>query len=288
MRLIALLTLPFAMALPALADENADLVAKQKMSAMMRLKKLNVDNAVVVESEHLLLCGAFAEEKLSGWGTTIEKHYSLAMKALKFEMTDNPPKGKVAVYFFAERSRYVLFVGELLNDRVSKDDRGHADGRSDTPYVAVTVLPGDKPTDLDVEACSQIAGALLQNKAGPAVLPSWMKDGFAKAIQMRSAGSAAATERAMLRKWLAWTKDKPSKYTVSDVWAGGGADKKLLSASLMEYFIYGPGSATYAKIVGGLIPQNGQKTTVAAALTMAEIKVDDLDKAWKKWVMTGK
>ena len=50
-----------------------------------------------------------------------------------------------------------------------------------------------------------------------------------------------------------------------------------------------PGSFTKGKIVSGLASPDGvQRPTFDAALTTAEIKADELDRAWKRWVITGK
>jgi hypothetical protein len=289
MRWFPSISLSLLIVVPLTADEKEELSTKQKKTAVANLKKANVEAPNFVETDQLLLCGPLPEEKLKAWGEMVQKQYALALKALKFENSDNPPKGRVTVYFFPERKHYTLLVGELVNERVDKDERGHADASGDTPYVAVTVVPGGKPTDLDVEAGIQITGLLLQSKARASQLTTWMKEGFAKAIQMRSAGVSANGDRAKLKAWLTGTKDKPAKYKVSDVWsASEAADRKLLAGSLMEYFIFGSGAATYSKIVSGLVPDGQRKPTIEIALTAAELKVEDLDAAWKKWVLKGK
>ena len=290
MRWFVLFILALFVAAPLKADDKADLVAKQKKAAMENVTKMGIDNTAFAETDNLILCGPFPQDKLKSWGDVVQKNYSFALKGLKVEPADLPTKGKIAVYFVPDRKIYTAFVGELLNDRVDKDEQSHFDVKSDTPWLAVTVLPGGKPTDFDVVAAGQIGVALLQRKVGNAVLPSWMKEGFSKAIQLRSGGNAAMNERAAIKRWLASTKDKPSKYKVSDIWmTAEAADKRLLAASLMEYFVYGSGAATFTKITKALNPdENGQKPTIEAALASAEIKVDDLDKAWKKWVLTGK
>ena len=290
MRWLALLILPLLAACPSSADEKDELIAKQKMTALERMKKFDNEKPVVVETENLILCGNLEEDKLKATGEMVQKHYALALKALKFEMSDNPPKGKIAVLLFPDRKQYVLLVGDLTNDRVEKDDRSHSDGRGDTPWVAVSVLPGGKPTDLDVEASGQIAVALLQNKAGNARLSSWMRDGFAKAVLMRSNPGTASTDRATIRRVLAEAKGKPAKYKVSDIWASGGdPDKRVLAASLMEYFVFGSGGPTFAKLLSNLLPVEGTPNpTIDFAIKAAEIKPEELDRAWKKWVATGK
>jgi hypothetical protein len=91
----------------------------------------------------------------------VQKHYATTFKGLKFEMTENPPKGKLAIYFFPERKKFALFVSELLSERIEKDERSVMDPRAPVPYIAISVVAGEKPNDLDVEAANQIAGALL-------------------------------------------------------------------------------------------------------------------------------
>jgi hypothetical protein len=289
MRWVALLSLPLFFAPTANADDRGDLVAKQKTKITEHLTKLEIAKPVIVETADLLVCGGLPEEKLKTLGESVQKQYAAAFRALKFEMLESPPKGKLAVYFFPERKQYVLFVGEVLNDRVEKDERSHVDARSNEPYVAVTVLPAEKATDLDIEASGQVAVALLQCKAGPAPLPSWMKDGLARAVQWRI-DSKAAAERATIKKWLYDTKSKPGMYKAADVWMpGGDANKRLLAASMMDYFVFGSGAASLPKILGGLREdENGGKPTFEAALKSADLTPETLDKAWKKWVTMGK
>lgn len=287
---LALLLLLVLFVTPVQGDENDELIAKQKMTALKNLKKSDVSMSALVETENLLICGAYPEAKLKTMGEVVQKHYTMAFKALKFEMLESPPKGKLAVYFFPERKQYADFVRDVLNDRIEKDERSHSDARSNEPYVAVTVLPGSKPTDLEIEAAGQTAAALLQAKAGPSVLPAWMKEGFAKAVLMRYDPKSYANERATVRRLLYETKVKPGKYKAADVWSPGGeADKRLLAASLMDYLVFGLESAKFAKILSGLrADEAGANPSFQTALMSADTTVEALDKGWKKWVASGK
>jgi len=230
--------------------------------------------------------GDLPEDKLKPLATFVQKHFTTTLKALKFEATENPPKGKLAVYFFPERKKYKYFVGELLNERVDNDERSHSDARAAEPYVAISVVAGEKPTDLDTEAATQIAAGLLACKAGPAMLPGWMKDGFARAMSWRLDAAAGAKDRAQIRRLVLAPKGKKA----ADIWTAPlDADKKLLGASLMEYFVFGPDSAKFSKILNNFRPTDEvPNPTIANALQAVEITPDNLDKAWKKWVTTGK
>jgi hypothetical protein len=272
------------------ADEREELAAKQKETALKHLTKAGVANPAVVETADLLVAGGFPEAKLKTMGDAVQKYYTAAFKALKFEMTDSPPKGKLTIYFFPERKQYILFVGEVQSgERVDKDERSHMDARGNDPYVAVTVLPGEKPIDLEAEASAQVPVALLQCKAGPATLPYWMKEGFARATQMRNDPKLAG-ERAKLRKMLYETKVNPSKYKAADAWAPGAEpEKKLLAAGVMDYFAYGPGAAALPKLLGGLRDEGtGAPPKFDEALKSADLDADKLDKALKKYMLTGK
>ena len=112
-----------------LADEKDDLVAKQRAFVMQTMKKCEVAKPALIETQDLIVCGPFAEEKLKTMGELVQKNYTAALKALKFEMTDNPPSGKLAIYFFPERKQYALFVGDVVNDRLAKDERCHIDAK---------------------------------------------------------------------------------------------------------------------------------------------------------------
>ena len=200
-------------------------------------------------------------------------------------MLDAGIKGKLAVYFFPEPSSTPTSSAMRSTIGWKRTSRSHSDARSNEPYIAVTVLPGQKPIDLEVEASGQVGVALLQAKAGPAALPSWMKDGFAKALLMRGDPRSFATDRATVKKLLYDTKVKPSKYKAADIWApGSDMEKRLISASLTEYLAFGPDSGKLGKILGGLrADENGANPTFEAALKSADMTPDALDKAWKKW-----
>ncbi len=295
MRWIASLAFPFIASLATAADDP-ELMAKQKMAAIANLMKCDVAKPVVIETDNLFVTGDLPEDKLKTLSSYVQKQYAATFKGLKFEMTENPPKGKLAIYFFPERKKFALFVSELLSERIEKDERSVMDARGAMPYVAISVVAGEKPTDLDVEAAKQVAVALLVCKAGPAMLPNWMKDGFAKAMMWRLDAASASKERTQIRKMVLATKDDPAKkgkvpvYKAMDIWADSiDAEKKLLGASLMEYFVFGPDSARFSKILTNLRPTDDVRMpTLATALQAMEIKPDDLDKAWRKWVATGK
>lgn len=277
--------------------QDAEMVAKQKATAVSNLTKCDVAKPALIETDHLLVTGDLPQEKLKTLAAYVQKQFATTLKALKFEMTENPPKGKLAIYFFPERRKFALFVGELLQERIDKDERSMMDPRGNDPYVVISIVAGEKPNDLDVEAANQIAIALLTCKAGPATLPVWMKSGFAKTMMWRLDPATGNKERAALRKMMLATKDDPAKKGAKvpaiksmDIWTGTlDAEKKLLAASLMEYFVFGPDASKFSKILANFRPTDEvREPTILTALMATDIKIDDLDKAWRKWALTGK
>jgi len=287
MRWLSVLILSFLFVSFLRAAENDEEVAKQKAKALEILKKCDVAKPALVETQDLIVCGPLPEDKLKTMGAAVQKQYTAAFKSLKFD-ADAPFKGKLTVYFFPERRTYSFFVSEVVTERLEKDDRGHADGRAEPPYVAVSVLPAEKPTDLEAEASIEAAVALFQAKAGPAKLPAWMKAGFARAMKMRQNPAAAAADRDRTKRELA-----NYKYKAADVWIPPeNIDvkvKQLIAASLTEYLVFGPESAKLGKLLAAFRGGDGdQPPSVFDALKAAGIEVEKLDVSWRRWVVTGK
>jgi hypothetical protein len=286
MRWLALsLVLPFVSTLRA--DDKDQIVAKQRAFALETLKKCDAPTPALIETKDLLVCGPFPEAKLKAMGEPVQKHYAAAFAALKFEMTDNPPPGKLAVYFLPDRKQYNQFSAQVIEERLDRNDRSHADARRPEPYVVVSVLPGKEPTDFEKEASRLVEVGLLQAKAGESSLPPWVEEGFVRALRMRAYPDQAANDRIWLKRNVA---GKASRYKVSDTWAPGGEkEKQLLAASVMEFFVYGPGAPKLSKFLIGLrVVDPEAKPTADAALTAASFTADQLDAAWKKWLLIGK
>lgn len=285
MRWLTLCLLPLLAVPTIFADEKDELAAKQKALALNTLKKCNVPMPGLIETTDLIVCGSIPNDKLKLLGEAVQKQFTYAAKSLKFEANENQPKGKIIVYFFPERKYFASFFADAVKERLERDDRSYATSRGSEASVAVSVLPGENPTDLDVEAGNQIAIVLLQAKAGVAKLPDWMEDGFARAVRLRT-DPRLAPDRALIKKILFGK----SKYSVKDAWSPSAEkERQLLAASLMEYFVFGPTSASLGKLLGGFkVPEGDPKPSIDAVLTGVELTPDKLDLAWKKWVLTGK
>ncbi len=276
----------------ARGDEKSELIEKQKKHVQDNLKKLQIEKPAVIETDNLFVTGTLSEEKLKSFSALAQKYYAYTFKALKFEMGDSQPKGKMAVYVFPERAKYAAyFRGQERS--IERDESRHSDPRSDQPYVAVTVPLGETKGNLESEAGGAIAEALLINKGGPAKLPRWMSVGFGKAIQMRLEPTNFAKDRLQMRRLvsLAGSKNKDAKWiTVKDAWSDDETtDRNLLAASVMDYFTFGPESAKLARLVNGFrVSDDVPNPTIDTALKSAEVTTDALEKAWKKWIASGK
>jgi len=270
----------------ARADEKDEMAAKQKAAAITVLKKLDVKSPAVVETADLLVCGNLPEERLKAMAELMQKQYAAIMKLLKFEMTENPPKGELTVYFFPERKQYSLFVSEVVNDRLEKDERAHCSALGTEPFVAVSVLPGEKPTDLDAEATTQLAVVLLQAKAGVAKLPFWMEEGFAKAVKWRTDPRLVGERTKARALFLA----KTGKYKAADAWtATADKDRPLIAGLVMDYLAFGPQAVNFGKLLSAFrVPEGDPKPGLDAVLMGVDLTADKLDAAVRKWLLTGK
>jgi hypothetical protein len=271
------------------ADEKDDLAPKQKAFANGILKKCDVSNAALVETSDLFVTGPIPPEKLKPMAENLQKQYATILKSLRFEMTENPPKGRLTVYLLPDRKQLSAFVGEIGGERLDRGARAQSDSKGTEPYVAVSVLPGEKPTDLEAEASSQIALVLLFAKAGTTGLPGWLQEGFVRATRLR-ADPKAAVDRTRVKTLLYDTKARPSKYKVQDAWTiSAEKDRQLITASLVEYLIYGQPADKAGKFLAAFrVPEDDPKPSIATVLMAIDHTPDTLDAAWKKWVMTGK
>ena len=284
----AALMLAFAHA-PAAADETSD---KQKKAAEANLKKGEVKKAAVVETANFIVCATVPEAKAKALGDVLEKAYASARKGLQMEEKEAPWKGKLVVYFLAEKREFNLFVLTVANEKTR--DPYFISIRSDEPYVVCNPEAGPKTTDADLyfEAAVLVATAAIQGQYTTAMLPEWVKGGFARAAALRAAGPASPRFAAYRAKARRAVLGLPSKGPVpmANLWNDMPLDDKETTAtSLMDYVVYGPGAKESAKFFRGFVPSETVAAPgVAQALEAAGWKEPQLEAAWRKWVQTGK
>lgn len=273
---------------PAPADERSDTAAKQKDVALSNLAKLGVAKPSVHETDDLFVGGALTADKLKSLGEGLQKHYAATYKALNFEANEPPWKGKLAVYVFTERTQFTSFIRQVEQRRPEGDETASSQVRSDVPHVALTTAKGDGAT-LETSATAQVAIALLSRKAGVAELPPWFSEAFARAVRMRTDPKTGSTEKAAIRK-VVLAKTRPMPVKPTDGWAQGDMpDKALIATSVIDYLVFGPEAAKFPSVLAGFRESDeNPNPTIDAALKSAGFTPEGLEKAWKKWVQTGK
>ena len=280
-RLSAGLALVAGLSLTARADD------KLRTQAADAMRKAEVKDARVVETEHLVVATSLPEARTKALADGLEKVYAQAARALKLDAAET--RGKVTVFTFADLDQYRQFQRSVLKQRPDDDETASYDVKRDDPYVAVSARRGEKNPNYETLTGTELARALLAKKAGNARLPEWMKDGFAKAVGWR-VNPSAATDRSAVGR-LAPPLRKGAKAptpVVEKAWSGMGKEKELIAASLMDYFTSGPGTEKFGSIVSGLIPTDAVATpSFADAMKAADWMVEDLDRSWREWVAKG-
>jgi hypothetical protein len=273
---------------PGLADEVSD---AQKRAAAANLKKAEIDNAAVVETEHFIVCATIPEAKAKQLGAQLEKVYATARKALRFEPADSPWKGKLTVYHLTDRRDFNLFARAVVGERPTADY--FVGLRRDDPFVVDGVGLGEKAAEADRfgQTGALVGSAVLQGKMGGTEVPEWVRMGFGRSASLRAEGPnskrLAAYKARARRAVLAGAGGRP--VPVGAVWNESGTpDQGTLATCLMDYLAYGPGSAKLLDFLNGFRPnENVQNPGVAQALEAAMWKEPALDAAWKKWVQAG-
>ena len=267
------------------ADEISD---KQKAVARENLKKADVANGVVAESDNLILCTPLPEVRAKAVVAVLEKTYTTARKGLQFEAKEEAWKGKLTIYHVPEQKDFTQFMRVVTGAK--PDTASYVSLRGDEPYAVVRAdLPKATDADLAAEVAPVVANAVLTAKAGSStVLPAWVRGGFGRAAALRAGGvngQRFSTYKTQAKIAVAG-RGRPTP--LADVWDGGRADGDVLATSLMDYLTFGPGAKNLSGFLSGLKPdENGDTPAATAAVVAAGWKVAELEVAWRKWVQTG-
>jgi len=260
---------------------------KLKTQAAEAMKKADVKDARVVETEHLLVATELPAARAKGLADNLEKVFAQAAKSLKLGAADT--KGQMTVFTFADLDNFRQFQRSVLKQRPDDDQFAAHDVQREDPFVAVAARRGEKSPNFETLAGSEICRALLAKKAGNARLPEWMKDGFAKAVNWRLNPSTASADRsAVSRLAPALRKGSKGMPVVDKAWSGMAREKDLVAASLMDYFTSGPGAEKFGSVLSSMIPTDATAMpTFLDALKAADWMVEDLDRSWREWVSKG-
>jgi hypothetical protein len=274
----------------------ADVLKKQKATADDQIKTAKLGKVATVETESLLVYSTLTEDKLKPIAEYAEKVFDTTCATLKYDDKKKPFPGKLAVFVLADRTKeYVPFV-KLVEQRSGKIDAEESFSmrlRGDEPGVTVSLASSTKFSEaaLREETGKTIAAAVLDMKAGaPAVpfsLPTWLQDGFARAMQYKTEPTGKAAQAHRTKVAALFTKAKIATFTASDTWADAkNTNTATLQTSLVEYMVFGPEAAKFEKVLNGFKPSDENRDPNSmTALTGAEWKPEDLDVVWKKWVM---
>lgn len=261
-----------------------------------QLKRIDYAKATIHDGPDFRIVSTVPADKLKSVSAAAQKYYDTAEKAMKFdEKEDRPWKGKLNIFVLAERSSYTAFVRTIEQRRVLPDEDYSISVRTEPPHVAFSLNGKETPAQLEAEIGGRITLAMLMARAGPtADLPSWMKDGFARAIRMRLDPSWGATERAAIRRLMVDPKvltktSMPAKLAHLSNDEREPKDRDRLATSMMEYLVYGPDGAKVSGLLTAFRPsEEVPRPTFEGVLKAMEKTPEAVEKAWKKWALTGK
>lgn len=261
---------------------------KLKAEAARNLKTAGLDGYSFYESNSFLIASTLPEAKAKAVAEQLERIAATAMKALQMEPMDTPWKdGKLLVYLFDDNRPFRIFMLTVVKERTNAPY--HLALRADPPYILRASSTGSKSSDAELIADTGrlLASALLSAKAGSGTtLPEWFRFGFGRAVVARSAGitSRAMTElRTKARMAITMTGAK-----AEEAWT---TQNEVIDASVMDYLAFSPAmSANFPKLVQAMrADENGNVPDFEQVLMSALMtSKDDFDKAWKKYVMTGR
>lgn len=285
---IASILFILALATIAVGQDKKPTPEKLRDMAMDALKKSDVKDAQIAVSDNLIVGAGLPEAKAKALADSLQKTYLAASKVLKFQ-EEEIKNTRILLYTFADLDNFKQFQRSVLKVRPDDDEFAIYDIKADIPFIAVSARRSDKNPNFEILAANEICRALLQKKGGNARLTGWMKDGFARAVQMRVNPASVGSDRSAVQR-MAPRLAKTSKAmpVVDKAWSGTGKDKDLVAASLMDFLTYGPGAEKLDNILNGMIPTGGTDSpTFLAALMGADWMCEDLDRAWRDWVAKG-
>ncbi len=288
---LALTGLPQA----ARADDAADALAKQQSAVQANLKAGKVTLATA-ETADLIVSAPYAPERVAKLAAEVQKAYTAALKTLKYEPKDDPIAGKLAVYVITDPKAHKIFLLQALKRSPRGKEAVDRDLRGDTPQLVISAGADDKPTEASstAQACRAVAAALLNVKAGTttadAGLPGWLESGFGDAVALRADGNAARLAAHAAKVKALAQKSRGQALQLKAVSGDApSADGQLLATSFAEYLVFGPGADKFDAVLTAFKPGEGNETpTVWTAFAAADWKVDAVELAWRRWVLTGK
>jgi hypothetical protein len=272
-----------ALAQPAEEDE---LVGRQKEAARATWRRLfGEESPADRETDHFLVVGAssLTESRLRDLAAGYEGRYRLARRALGVEAGEMLWPGKLAVFLLPGRPQFNTFMRTIAQKRPGADDVGVFSLKGQNPFVAACPPQGKYDPPLETQAGEQIVAAILSQRGGDRV-PGWLTAGFARATGWHAVPASATPDRAQVKRLI---RGK----TAAAVWDNqlSAEEAVVLRASLVEFLAYGPGAATFPKLVEALRPEANRRVKPMPEVLKA-IGTDParLTLAWQAWVARGR
>ncbi len=275
-------------------DDPKAATEKQKQSIVANFTKLKIPKPFVAETDGLIVYSPLPENRVKSLSENLQKVFTFAKANLKFEATEKLWPGKLSVVVFSDPRQLDFYLRTIEQVKPERDNWYMLNIRSELPVVLVCPERASKSTDTELtnDVGTLVSMALLNKKGGTATLPIWVQMGYGRITSIRadSKMSTLANYRAKAKVVVVGSRTKPAPVRLDDVWSGAkNAESELVWTSLLDYMAYGPGAENFPKFLNGFRPgENGAEGSVMAALESAEWKSEELELAWKRWVLTGK
>jgi len=266
--------------------------AEQRAVLLTNMKRADLPRVSIVETDNFFVATTTTEEKAKALGTLLDKVVPIALKAAQYEEKEAPWKGKLAVIYLPDSRDFKGFIRNVVG--TTEVTGTHFALREDAPYLVdpVTVPASATEGDRFAAAAATVATAYLKAKYGAANLPEWLSDAFGRVIAMRAEGTNSKRYTAYRTAARNAVGPKTVKsVALTDLWAESRpAHLEPLTVSFVEYLAFGPERDKFSRFVFALrLDENGNRQPVQQALEAAGWKDSAaLEKAWRKWVSTGK
>ena len=278
------------------AGQDDKTVQSQKAAVTANLSKAGLKKLAAAETKNLLVLSSLPETKAKTVAEAAQKVFAFAGKALKLDEKDVLWPGKLTFVALADGREFTSYIRVVTQQRPDSKDWFAVNVRGDVPTATVLLDAGEKTkdTELTATASAVVAAALLNKKAGisptTGSLPEWLQLGFGRLMVIRSAGGAALTDfHAKSRAAVVGTKSKMSPVRLADVWGVKTKDSDIVSASVVEYMMYGVEGDKFFAFAAGFKPsETVLAPTVESAFEGVEWKMDAFELGWKIWVSKQK
>jgi hypothetical protein len=258
------------------------------------VKRLKLKGANVVETGDLLVWAALPDAKAKSLAGAAQRAVAVARENLKFDKDDTLFTGKLTVYVFAEHADLKLFIRQI-EQRRPEADASTQSLRGNQPHVAVSPDAGTKLGESQaMEAAATWSAAAVLNRrigvAGDSPLPQWLQIGYGRACFIR--GESATKQVALRQKIRSVVAAKgKNAVTAKDIWGDAKlADRDVAAGSLVEFLAFGPYAEKFVAFARSTKPpaDSDAAPNMDEALKTLELTADQLDQAWKTWVVKGK